>query len=181
MTHPNPATSPEAWNATDHVGAAMAEALVAERIHSASDTPTDVRWLGGHNPGVDVVGTLDGEAVRPDAKRAFVQRDRPQDICWMARPGNMIPEATSHIALVLLDDTTDVRLTSDPVRPGALRVQGTVAGEVYLVPREVALSATPAPRKDGTPGKGLNVGLPKSEVSRYLLPQGPARTADSKS
>ena len=52
-----------AWNAINHIWAAMAEALAAERIHGASDVPGDADWIGGNNPGTDITGVIGGSRV----------------------------------------------------------------------------------------------------------------------
>lgn len=165
------------WDATDHVRAAMAEALAAERLHSNADIAEEVRWLGGHNAAVDITAVIDGKAVRADAKRAFMHRRHPGRLTWMGRTGNAIPETTTHLALVLLnEDDTAVRVAQSHSDPADLRVAGLVRGAVYLVPRDVALTATPALKLDGTVGAGLNVGLPLAVVQPFLLAQGSSQT-----
>lgn len=116
----------------------MAEALAAERIHGASDVPGDVDWIGGNNPGTDITGVIGGSRVHADAHAALVEPRRPRTTSWVARKGNEIPSVTTHIALVLLDGQTDVRLTTDAVNTRTLIVQGKIAGDVYLVPADLA-------------------------------------------
>lgn len=177
MDHTTNSAAPAFWDATDHVRAAMAEALAAERLHSNADVPADVRWLGGHNAAVDITCMVKKELIGADAKRAFTHPRHPDQLVWMGREGNSIPEATTHLALVLLDeDDTTVRLTQDEVDRADLTITGKIRGTVYLVPRDVALTATPALKLDGTVGAGLNVGLPLHAMDAYLLPQGPTST-----
>ncbi|UZF54628.1 hypothetical protein LH935_18010 [Gordonia polyisoprenivorans] len=126
-----------AWDLTQHVRGALAEALVAEAVHLLDQ---DAVVHKPRHPGYDVESIA--RDMRVDAKVARLL-DADTDgtgpracVEWDAgRRGYLVAEGVTHLGFAVLRDDTSCRLVTS--EPGVLQGVTRVSGDVFLVPAHV--------------------------------------------
>jgi hypothetical protein len=172
-------TEEPAWSVEEHVASVLAEAMVAEAIwrHTAEERQARVLVMRPRHRGFDVrfpdaddaglAHTIDAK-VAEVADVAVSDRGPERSIGWNAGGREpLLHDQTCFLGLVLLE-RSELSLRSVDEESWRMRATGDVAARVWIVPRDVALTARPiwASREDA-PGNGWYRYLPLAELSRF--------------
>lgn len=134
------------WDATDHVRAMAAEALLAELLHLRNG-PGSTVWEAPRHAGYDVTSVeRDGTHMLVDAKvatmtRAAISSDEMVDVIeWHGHNDfPLVKDPTTHLGLIVLADSARVELRDIEGAPGSLRLHGELrAAHAFLIPAQVA-------------------------------------------
>lgn len=134
------------WDATDHVRAMAAEALLAELLHLRNGSGSTV-WEAPRHAGYDVTSVeRDGTRMRVDAKvarmrQAAISSDEMVDVIeWHGHNDLPLVKApTTHLGLIVLADSAQVELRDIEGKRGSLSLHGELrAQHAFLIPAKVA-------------------------------------------